>query len=168
MKTPGDVFHVRHIKVKTFDPEYSRPRQSCWKRHSPIYKQGAVWPRRLAERVKPSERERDRKKERCVYVCVGGRVGVGEVRHQLAEHSREQGAHVTLRWPPLSLKMFQLGRKRFFWVVDFFFFFFLNRWFCVSVTSCWLPAQLWSSYSREPSASMNHCSCTDAKRSQSF
>lgn len=43
MKTPGDVFHARHIKVQIFDPEYRlRPRQSCWKRHSPIYKQGVV------------------------------------------------------------------------------------------------------------------------------
>lgn len=25
MKTPGDVFHARHIKVETFDPECSRP-----------------------------------------------------------------------------------------------------------------------------------------------
>lgn len=107
MKTPGDVFHAWHIKVQIFDPEYRlRPRQSCWKTHSPIYKQGVVWPRRLAERVKPSERVR-------VGGWTDGRVGVGEVRHQLAEHSADRGAHITLRWPPLSLEIFQLGGESF-------------------------------------------------------
>lgn len=43
-KTGGDIFHTPHIKAQIFDLEYRRPRQSCWKRHSPIYKQGlSAW-----------------------------------------------------------------------------------------------------------------------------
>lgn len=108
-KTPGDIFHIPHIKAQIFDLQYRRPRQSCWKRHSPIYKQGFYWPRRVAERVKQSER-----------VCVGGLVGV-ESPSPVSGAEQRVGARITLRWPLLSLELFQVGVKVFLFLFLFCF-----------------------------------------------
>lgn len=89
-KTPGDIFHTLHIKVQIFDLEYRRPQQSCWKRHSPIYKQG------LSETCcRRSEAERE-------SVCgwVDGPVGVGSLSpasraQQRAEEEEGECSHFT-------------------------------------------------------------------------
>lgn len=106
-KTGGDIFHTPHIKAQIFDLEYRRPRQSCWKRHSPIYKQGlSAWD------VLQEGWSRARV---CVCVCgwTDGRVGVGSPSAASRAEWRV-GAHISLRWPLLSLEIHRLGVKVFF------------------------------------------------------
>ena len=144
-KTGGDIFHTPHIKARIFDLEYRRPRQSCWKRHSPIYKQGlSAWD--VLQEGWSRARE-------CVCgcgcVCVGGRVGVGSPSAASRAEWRV-GAHISLRWPLLSLEMHQVGVK-----VFFFFCFFKGELFV-------FPRLLFTgalgSYSRIWLASANHSS----------
>lgn len=81
-KTWGDIFHTPHIKVQIFDLEYRRARQSCWKRHSPIYKQG------LSDRD-VLQREWSRARE-CGWVGRMDGWGWG-VSHHVAQPSRKLG-----------------------------------------------------------------------------
>ena len=139
-KTGGDIFHTPHIKAQIFDLEYRRPRQSCWKRHSPIYKQGlSAWD------VLQEGWSRARV---CVCVCVGGRVGVGSPS-AVSRAEWRVGAHISLRWPLLSLEIHRLRVK------VFFFFFLRENYFS-------FPHLLFTgalgSYSRIWLASVNHSS----------
>lgn len=88
-KTLADIFHTRHIKVQILDLEHRRPQQSCWKRHSPIYKQGS------SDWIVLQEEQR-----KSVCGWTSGRVGVGSPsaanRARKREREKESGgSHFT-------------------------------------------------------------------------
>lgn len=108
-KTGGDVFHAPHIKVQIFDLEYRRLRQGCWKRHSPIYKQG-LSDRDVLQEEWSGARE-------CVWVDGWG-WGVG---HQPAESRAESGgSHFTQVTAVVLRDISTQGERVFFFLKNLF------------------------------------------------